>query len=649
MALIEVETPLAPWPVTTRERLAAVVEAYEKVEEFTFDVETWAVHRDHRGDPRRNDVFWIALATYGRLDVIPLGHPKGRMVLPERKDKILPPPSMRKRLKNGELSNARRLSTLPATFTAPPAQLMPSEVFPALRPLFFSERRKVNHNVKFDVESLAKYYDGEVMPGPFGDTMIAQHIVDETLMAYDLGALVKRHFSYSYEKLGKKGVETVPFIKAARYNGLDARLTWLLWRKLVPLIEAEGLTGVLDLEMRLLETLIHLEMTGVAVDEKAMAELGVQLGKRIRGIEDTMYGIAGGNEWDLASNQQKGEFIYKTLGHKVRYRTEKTKQPSTRAEHLEEYAEVDPVVRELLDWAEYQKVKSTYVDGLLPRMYRGRLHPILHQHRTKTGRLSCAEPNLQNIPRDTDVRKLFVAPPGYELVVADYDQIELRVIAYFSECPVLASTFQHGLDIHAAAAAGAFGVSLGQVTKEQRASGKTLNFAMSYGAGPQKLTEQGISLERAKEIFDAFRKRYSAVYRWKRWVIAEAAERRPPYVTTLSGRRRRVPELFWRDTDPETQRKIRARAERQLVNARVQGSAADLLKVAMIRLHKKFQDTPWRMALQVHDELLCLAPAGTGEECKQMVTDVMSSVRYLGSIPIVVSAGIGERWSEAKS
>lgn len=642
-ALLEQTTKLPqPWPITTMERLEEMRDAYLGFDAFAFDVETWGVHR---GDPRRNDVFWIALATYGRVDVIPLGHPKGRQVLPERKEFVLPAEALRKRLKNGELSRQRQWQTLPPTFAPPPAQLRPSEVFECLHPLFFSDRRKVNQNIKFDVESVAKYLGG-IMPGPFGDTMIAQHVLDENLPGYDLGAIVKRNFGYTYDKLGKRGVETVGFTKAARYNALDARMAWLLWRRFSAEIERQHLTKVLDMEMRLVEVLIHLESIGVAIDEAAMTDLGVQLAERISGIEDTMFGIAGG-PWDLASNAKKGEFIYGKLGHPVHHRTEKTHQPSTRAEHLEEYAD-DPTVKELLDWAEYQKLKSTYVDGLLPRTFKGRLHPTLHQHRTKTGRLSCTEPNLQNIPRDTDVRKLFMAPPGYELVVADYDQIELRVIAYYSGCPVLNHTFRQGLDIHAAAAAAAFGVALDQVTPQQRSSGKTLNFAMSFGAGPQKLTEQGISLERAQEVFDSFRQRYAAVYRWKRWLIADASRHRPPFVTTLSGRRRRVPELFWSADDPLETRKIRARAERQLINARIQGSAADLIKVAMIRLHKRFQDTPWSMALQVHDELLCLAPTGTGEECQALVTEVMSSVRYLGDIPIVVSAGVGQRWSEAK-
>jgi DNA polymerase-1 len=295
----------------------------------------------------------------------------------------------------------------------------------------------------------------------------------------------------------------------------------------------------------------------------------------------------------------------------------------------------------LIDWAETKKTKSTYVDGLLTKLHKGSLHPSFHLHRTATGRLSSSNPNLQNIPRDSRVRSLFVAAPDNVLLVADYDQIELRVMCMFSGDEKMSEFFLTGEDIHAGAAALVLNKPVTEVTPEERQLGKGVNFLTAYGGGPQKLSRTtGIDEEHARYVIDQYYKQFSGITTWKREVIQDGIQQ--GYVTTLSGRRRRLPDL--RSSD----KTLRSRAERQAVNAVVQGSAADICKKAMISAHSTLKVYRAKLLVQVHDELVVMLPEEFSEEGTKLLIESMGDGTSINGIPLKVSCHSAYNWSEAK-
>lgn len=381
--------------VTTLDQLRAVVEVYLDFDAFAFDVETKG---PHRLDPRRNEVFWLSLAGPGRGDAIPLGHPLGEIV-----DWDIA------RKKNGEPRKGAKPKPI---FGRPPRQLAPAEVFRALRPLFFSGRRKIGHNVKFDVESTAKYF-GEPVPPPFEDTAIQAYLIDENHRGnrpYSLGSVVEREFGYVYEKsLGRVGVETFPFRQAARYAYHDAKYTWLLDGYQKPQLEYEGVLSVYELEAELLECVIAMEVAGVAIDTEGLQALDRELKQQIKEVEERLY-EANGGEFNLNADRQVAELIFVKRGHKPRVFTPKLQEPSVAAHALDPFIK-DPVVRDFLQWDELHKMHTTYVTGILNRLHAGRLHADFDQRGTRTGRFSAREPNLQNIPsrRSKQIRGLFIA------------------------------------------------------------------------------------------------------------------------------------------------------------------------------------------------------------------------------------------------
>jgi DNA polymerase-1 len=343
-------------------------------------------------------------------------------------------------------------------------------------------------------------------------------------------------------------------------------------------------------------------------------------------------------------------------------RTEKTNTPQLNQFVLEHYSGTNELARLFSEWSAAAKLHSTYITGMRKRMHETEgihyVYTSFTQHGTVTGRLSSRDPNVQNIPTESLIRGLFIAPDGQMLVVADYDQIELRVMAHFCQDPTMLGIFQRGEDIHAGTAAVVLGKELEEVTPFERSKiGKPLNFAVVYGAGWQRVAAMsGASELAARGFLDRYYERFAYVQPWKRQVLLQAHKRgdpkhpflQPPYVTTLLGRKRRLPELY--DGDQAKRR----RAERQAINHRVQGTAAEIMKIAMIRVNRAFADTPYRMQMTVHDELISAVPEEYVEQAKGVVVTSMSGISFnngdpIINVPLVVSCKAAKRWSEAKS
>ncbi len=601
-------------------------------------------------DPLRNEVFWLGIATKGHSWAIPMGHSRGSILVPEEigDGTTVPPEGYRKVLKSGQESTAKARYHIPAQYSPVPEQLSRSVVLEELRPLFFSDLIKVGHNVKFDARSLSKYYN-EVPSNPFRDTMLLQHAINENLMSYSLESLIQhnydKHNAYSREgKLGKI-IDEVPFDSAARYVHLDARWTWMLYERLSNYLQHHNdLTRVVEQDSAVLRVLMQMENEGIPVDHLQLKILGKELDGKMRDtlLELSKYAPVGFNP---DSTKHKQAFLFNKkreggLGLKP-FKETKGGAPSVDEESLKRLESKHPAITLLLQWSETQKLKSTYVDGLLPKLSKGRLHPSYNLHRTATGRLSASNPNLQNIPRESSIRSLFIAPEGYTLMVADYDQIELRVMAMFSKDPELIHIFNNDIDIHAGAAALLFGKDVSEVTSEERQIGKGVNFLTAYGGGYMKLARTtGIPEDRAKYMINRYYEQFSGLTQWKRHVVSQA--RAKGYVTTLTGRRRRLPDI--KSTDDEK----RSRAERQAINAVVQGSAADICKIAMIDIEKALQGTDTKMLVQVHDEIVTAVPEDSWEEIMPRFIEAMGDGVMLRGVPLKVSCNVAHNWADAK-
>jgi len=601
-------------------------------------------------DPLRNEVFWIGLATRGHSWAIPMGHNLGYLVEPEEigDGTTVPPDGYRKVLKSGQDSTAKARYNKPAVYSPAPPQLSRSVVFEALKPLFFSNLLKIGHNVKFDARSISKYYE-EIPPGPYADTMILQHSLNENMMSYSLENLINanydKHSAYAREgKLGKI-IDIVPFDSATRYVHLDVRWTWMLYNRLWNQIKnQDDLIRVFEQDSQVLSVLMQMENNGIPVDSRQLKVLGKELDAKMR---DTLLALSeyAPIGFNPDSTKHKQEFLFNKkreggLGLKP-FKTTLKGFPSTDSESLTRLAHHHPAIQLLLDWSETQKLKSTYVDGLLPKLNKGRLHPSFHLHRTATGRLSSSDPNLQNIPRDSSVRGLFIPPPGYLLMVADYDQIELRVMAMYSQDVQMMNIFTEGIDIHAGAAALLFDKDVADVTSEERQIGKGANFLTAYGGGYMKLARTtGLDDKKAKYMIDRYYEQFSGITKWKRQVISQGKAK--GYVKTMAGRYRRLPDL--RSSDDEK----RSRAERQAVNAVVQGSAADICKRAMISVAEDLQGTDTHMLVQVHDELVAAVPQATAYDLIPKFIDAMGEGKVIRGVPLRVSCHVAGSWSEAK-
>lgn len=682
-----------PHVISSLDELASVVDEIRSVGMFAFDVETRGVlerhpdveevmiqdWKDHLStlknpspeiakrarenfeaqykkslalDPLRNEVFWIGLATAGKSWAVPMGHKVGVILTPEEvgDGTTTPPPGYRKVLKNGQESMAKAKYVIPATYNPAPEQLNKADVFRVLKDLFFDEALvKIGQNVKFDARSISKYYGGDIPVGPYADTMLMQHLVDENLMSYSLENLIMKNYDKhdAYYRDGKLGkiIDLVPFDKAIRYVHLDVRWTWLLHQRLWPKISNnEGLLRCFYQDSQVLEIIMHMENNGIPVNVRQLVNLGKELDDKLQRIllDLSDYTPIGFNP-DSTKHKQQFLFNKKREGGLALkpHKTTSTGQPSVDEESLKVLEHKHPAITMLLNWAETKKLKSTYVDGLIPQLNQGRLHPSFHLHRTATGRLSSSGPNLQNIPRDSSIRNLFVAPEGHIMLVADYDQIELRVMAMFSQDKELLNVFNNDIDIHTGAAALLFGKPIEEVTSEERQIGKGVNFLTAYGGGAGKLSRTtGIPFEQAQHMIQEYYRQFSGLTEWKSKVVAQG--RRLGYVETITGRRRRLPDLNSVNSD------LKSRAERQAVNAVVQGSAADLCKQAMIDIDRAFKGTNLKVLVQVHDELVAVAPEDEAVEMQELFIKAMGHNTIIQGVPLRVSCDMAATWAEAK-
>lgn len=623
-------------------------------------------------DTLRNEVFWLGIGTEdGQSWAIPMGHPNGEVLIKEvRGDgSTVPPPGYRAILASGKESQAKAKYFIPAVFSEPPQQLTQGEVFSALETIFMDPSiDKVNHNIKFDAKSLSKYYGGKLPEGQFIDTMVLMHIMNENLISYTLGNVIDEVFKYDpYAKDGKLGatIEWEPFSKACRYVHYDARWAWMVYQKLWRRIARDQrLFHALNIDLPCIRTVAQMELNGIPVNTRELSKVGKELDIQMQEIlrDMSQYAPLGFNP---DSPLDKAKLLYSKkseggLGLKPKKVSEKTGKPSVDDESLKSLQGKHPMIQLLMDHAEVKKLKSTYIEGMLPLLhkvgtgkYLGRLHPQFHFHRTATGRFSSSDPNLQNIPRDGRIRSLFVALPGDSLVVADYSQIEMRIMAMFSQDPALLHIFENDIDVHTGTAT----VILGRepVDKEERnIYGKTPNFLMGYGGTARRLvasTNGVITMEQAEFIVKGYDEGYAGLTEWKRRTLAIAKKK--GYVETLGGRRRRLPDLA-ADRSSRDGWKAATRAERQAINAIVQGTAAEICKEAMVRLDNGLRFPDCKMLVQVHDELVTSVPTDELGVWIPFISEAMGHGTILHDgkvdrgVKLIVDAHAAGSWAEAK-
>ncbi len=564
----------------------------------------------------------------------------------------------------GEAERAREAGSL---FASGPKSGDTREVLRRLKPVLADASiEKTGQNAKYDAIVLAEQRDGDErigvdVKGIAFDTMIADWCLKPDARTHNLDAM-------SLERLGIRKIPTtdligtgktqvtmreVPVERVSRYACEDADCTWRLKGVLAPELSAAGVDRVFrEVEIPLLPVLSRMERTGIRVDLAVLARVGEDLSRRAAALEEEIQRVAG-EPVNIRSNAKVGEFLFEKLklhelaGRKKPRRTEKGTGYSTDERTLAELADVHPIPRKLLDWRTLTKLKSTYVDSLPeyvnPRT--GRVHTTFHQTGAATGRLSSSDPNLQNIPARGEegkaIRKAFVPEEGWRLLSADYSQIELRLLAHLASDPGLLAAFRAGEDVHRATAAKVFGLAPEAVTADLRSRAKAINFGIVYGMGAQSLAQQtGVSVHEAEEFIAAYFRIYPGVQAYEEGVVRDA--RRTGFVTTLMGRRRLLPEL---DSDDS---RVRSQAERVAVNTPIQGTAADLIKIAMIRIDRRLAAEGFRsrMLLQVHDELVFEAPPDEVDRLTTMVRHEMANAIEM-DVPILVDVGVGATWADA--
>ena len=663
--------------ITTKEQLQEFVDYYQNVSAFAFDVETMG---KHRGQPVINDVVWISFATENRVDVIPMGHPNGdfqfwtKPLLKAGQERI----SKGKPLTDAHFSKNRE-RWIPQ-FEDPPVQLYPAEVFEAIKPIMFSSNLKIGHNLKFDLKSVAKYYGKKVPPGPHFDTLMAGFITNNlNRNSLSLKDSVKRELGIEIEKGVGEDISQHSFDEVAKYSGIDAEVTWELYKVLEAKLD-EDLYRVWKLEMDVLGTLCDMELAGALIDEEQLDVLAEQIQKGLEEAKAAAFKEAG-EVFSINSVPEKQRLLFSSVNGKnprlkpnPKYRNSLTPKGrqirdagkevtynmfSVSSDALEPFRGKDALVDALLQYQDLNKLWTTYVNpykgGTVTRttngkekqvekdslLINGRIHAKFNAHGADTGRFSSSDPNLQNIPSSGEygklIRNLFIAPPGHKLVVADYSQIEPRIIAAFSQDRRLVDNYMTGGDIYTA---------IGDTMNVERKVGKMLVLAISYGVGPDKIASSiGCTMREAQDLMNRFEKEFNSIKKYKDKVVRHAKSRKPmPYASTIFGRRRYIPELLSKDYA------LVSRAERQAFNTVIQGSAADIMKLALVRAHSCFTDEPdINITLTVHDELVTVTP-------EKHVDDVVSAIRTSMEdikldqlvVPLIADINVVDKWGEAK-
>jgi len=655
--------------ITTREQLDEMVAYYLKQDAFAYDCETVG---DKRVIPAVNEVLWLSFSTHGRGDVIPLGHPHGEFesetfpLTPQGEKRVLAGLPIRE----SDYSKDRKKAI--KSFGSAPTQLFPAEVFEALKPLFFNENiLTIGHNLGFDLSSVAKYYGGNIPSAPYFDTLMASFLYDNKNKGkLGLDDCLQRELGFSMEKGIGHMVEIYGFNEVAKYAFLDAKYTFMLWKVLAPKLAAANVEKVMALEMDVLSVLCHMKLTGAPIDMNQLQILYDKLSEEVEQVKAEIYAIAG--IFNMNSNGDKQYVLYgpKEEGcrglrtHVLTGKGEKKakekgeqsltyKDYSVSAEALEDFRGKDDLVDALLKYSDLNKLLSTYVIPYLggevvkttngkakteereSLLVNGRIYADFIQWGAETGRFSSRNPNLQNVPaphteHGKAIRNLFIAPEGYKLVVADYSQIEPRVIAAMSKDPIMMDNYLTGGDIY---------TTVGNTMGVDRKAGKVLVLAMAYGVGPDKISRSiGCTVPEAKKLLNDFAEKFPSVNEYKTTVIGVA--RNLGYVTTILNRRRYLPDITSRNIG------FKASAERQAFNTRIQGSAADIIKLAMIRAQDLLPKGA-NIILTVHDEIVTLTPDALIEDTKSAIKEAMEGITLL-PIPLVADMAVVQKWGDAK-
>jgi len=544
-----------------------------------------------------------------------------------------------------------------------PEQLDRDTVLRALKPILEDpDKLKVGQHAKFDMNILANCAIGGdqacgiMVQGVAFDTMLESYVLDSTATRHDMDSLALKylgHSTTSFQDIAGKGVKQLTFDQisleqAGPYAAEDADVTLRLHQALhEKLLAIPSLSKVLtDIEMPLVPVLARIERQGALVDANLLGIQSVELGDKLVALEREAFAIAG-EEFNLSSPKQLGVILYEKLGLPIISKTAKG-QPSTAEAVLAELAEQDfPLPKVLMQYRSMSKLKSTYTDRLPEQINprTGRIHTSYHQAVTATGRLSSSDPNLQNIPIRTAegrrIRQAFVAPKGYKLLAADYSQIELRIMAHLAKDEGLLHAFRNNLDVHSATAAEVFGVELGDVTVDQRRSAKAINFGLIYGMSAFGLAKQiGVDRKQSQAYIDRYFARYPGVLDYMERTRTQAAEQ--GYVETIFGRRLYLPDINAKNPA------LRKGAERTAINAPMQGTAADIIKKAMVAVDNWLTASGLdaRVILQVHDELVLEVREDLVDRVRDEVRIHMSEAAKL-DVPLLVEVGVGNNWDEA--
>ncbi|MBI3837427.1 MAG: DNA polymerase I [Planctomycetia bacterium] len=544
---------------------------------------------------------------------------------------------------------------VPVRAPAGERHLDPAETLRALKPVLENPAiEKLGQNLKYDMVVLRSA--GVEMAGARFDTMVASYLLDAGERNHNLDELALRYLKHHTTKIdeligsgkNQKRMDEVPLEQITHYAAEDADVAWRLHPILHQRLKASNLDRLFDtLEMPLVEVLVELETNGIKIDTELLAGLSRKYGALLDELEREIHQLAG-REFNIGSPKQLQQILFEE--HKLPVLKKTKSGGSTDVDVLEELARLHPLPAKIIEYRQYAKLKNTYVDAL-PQMVHPvthRVHASFNQVVAATGRLSSSDPNLQNIPvRTTSGREIRAAfLPGHEgwkLLAGDYSQIELRVLAHFSGDPTLCAAFERDEDIHARVASEVYNVPLAQVTSEMRHGAKAVNFGVIYGQSPFGLAKQlDIEQAEAAKFIDAYFERYSGVEKFLAQILEECP--RTGYVSTILGRRRAIHGIR---RDAPRQRNL---PERTAINTVIQGSAADLIKLAMINIHRRLrrEKSPARMLLQIHDELLFEVPSGELDQVARLVADEMSHVMNL-NVPLKVDLKSGDNWADCQA
>lgn len=656
--------------ILSEDKLREAVSYFRTQPVLAFDVEAQG---DNRGVPHLAQLSWLSMATKGACIAIPFGHPIGDRIIGEKK--------IPQQYKTGKKIGETYYKNAPV-YEEAPKQLTPGVVFEILEPLFFDpEIIKAGHDEIYDLVSSAKYFPKGVPVPPYADTKIDQWIVNENIKRLGLKEMIRQIYDVDYdtEHAGAR-IEEIPFSKAGHYSYCDSKYDFLYHLRLQKELEAQGLVRIHDMEMDVLNVMVGMRLAGARVDVQMLEDLREDLTVKLIDAEKKIY-VSAGKKFNVNSVPQKQTILFasKPEGQglkpwKLTAKGQENKESGVRLT-IKDYSTDDEVLSgypknsvavSLREYGDISKLLTTYVNGWLgdsdkpTLIYDDHIHAGFLQYGTVTGRFSCRTPNLQNIPRPytelgKKIRSVFIAEPMGKLVAADYAQIELVILAHYVGQGALYDGFLAGIDPHTMTAAMVTGRDpdeLARLVAEGNTEaksirqdlGKTLGFAVVYGAGLGKVASMAnISVDEARDVLHKHEMMFPEIHDFKQAVIDTCRERDGNYITTLLGRRRRVPAIR------SGNKGIRKSAERQVFNSLIQGGAADLLKYAMIRTDSLLP-ADISLILTVHDELVLSAPEDKADLAASILTEAMTGekIQKLVSVPLIADVKVVSRWSDAK-